>query len=299
MARYFGTNGVRGRFDELTPGLALGLSQAIGAYLCPSGKGRIIVARDCRLTGEALKCAVAAGLSSVGCDVIDLGIASSPTAEFMAKRLNADGCIIVTASHNPPEWNALKVVDGKGVAVSHERGEKIEALLGKPAQASWDKVGRISGYDAAEGDHIQGILRHVDAARIGKRKPKIIVDCGNGTTCSIIPRLLKMLGCDILSLNAHPDGRFPGRPSEPGESNVKELIGLVESSGADAGIAWDGDGDRVVFIDEKGGYVIGDRVFALSILWKAFATNAAGGKPKGDIITTVATSKSAEDVRRI
>jgi phosphomannomutase/phosphoglucomutase len=299
MARYFGTNGVRGRFDELTPALALGLAQAIGTFFKARNKRpetRIIVARDCRLTGEALRCAVASGLASVGCGVIDLGIASSPTAEFMVKKLRADGCIIITASHNPPEWNALKVVDSGGIAVSWERGEEIEELLGKAALVPWDKVGRIEPHDSAEEAHIEEIMRHVDSQGIAERKPKIAVDCGNGTTATIIPRLLKALGCEILSLNSHQDGRFPGRPSEPTEANVKELMALVRSSDADAGIAWDGDGDRVVFVDEKGGYVIGDRVYALSLLWKAEKEKVAGRKPQGDVVTTVATSKAVEDV---
>lgn len=293
MARYFGTNGVRGKFDELAPELALRLSSAIGSYL---GGGKIIVARDCRLTGEVLRSAVVSGLASVGCDVVDLGVASSPTAEFMVKKLKASGCIIITASHNPPEWNALKVVDAKGVAVSHERGEMIEKLLEKPKLASYDKVGRITQHETATEDHISEIVSHVDGGRIAKRKPKIVIDCGNGTAALIAPKLMKMLGCEILSLNSHMDGRFPGRPSEPSEANVKELIALVKSSKSDAGIAWDGDGDRVVFVDETGAYVIGDKAYALSILWKASKLKTQNTKPLGDVVTTVATSKAVEDV---
>lgn len=288
MAKYFGTNGVRGRFDELTPELALRLSQAIGAYF---KGGKIVVARDCRLTGEVLRSAVVAGLSSVGCEVIDLGMASSPTAEYMVKRLAADGCIIISASHNPPEWNALKVVDGKGIAVSRERGEAIEKLMEKPELAAWDNAGKIRIYETGTAEHIEAIKKLTSGDKIAKRKPKIAMDCGNGAASLIAPRLLKELGCEIISLNSHPDGRFPGRPSEPTEANVKELIALVKSIGADAGIAWDGDGDRVVFVDEKGGYVIGDKVYALCMIWKA-----AGKKLKGDVVTTVATSKAVEDV---
>jgi phosphomannomutase / phosphoglucomutase len=299
MARYFGTNGVRGRIDELTPDLARGLSQAAGLYF---KGGRIILARDCRLTGGVLHAAAVAGLASAGCEVMDIGIASSPTAEYMARKLKADGCIIITASHNPPEWNGIKVVDGKGVAVSKERGEGIEALLDAPAgpagggRARVAKPGRVTQHDSATDEHISAIIAQVDAARLRKRRPKIVLDCGNGTAALIAPKLMKALGCEILTLNSHMDGRFPGRPSEPTEANVTALAALVKSSGADAGIAWDGDGDRVIFIDENGGYVIGDKVFALSILWKAEAAAANGGKPKGDIVTTVATSRAAEDV---
>lgn len=278
MAKYFGTNGVRGLFNELDPALAMKIAQAIGRYL----KGKIIVARDCRLTGGTLKASVVSGLASVGCDVIDLGIVSSPTAEFMIKKLKADGCVIITASHNPPEWNAIKVVDGNGIAISKERGEKIEELMDGDL-ASWDKVGRITRYENATKDHINAIKKLVGAVE----KKKIVLDCGNGTAAVIAPALFKELGAEIVTLNSHLDGKFPGRPSEPTKDNVKELIITVKSTNADAGIAWDADGDRVIFVDETGEYVIGDKVFALSILWN---------EKKGDVVTTVATSKAIEDI---
>jgi len=287
---YFGTNGVRGKFNELTPDLALKLSQAIGIYL---GRGRIIVARDCRLTGETLRCAVVAALASVGCKVIDIGIASSPTAEFMIKKLKADGCIIISASHNPPEWNALKVVDGKGVAISKERGLEIEKLLGSVAAVQWDRIGKIERYDTANAEHIEAIKALIDSKKI-KKKPKVILDCGNGTAALIAPKLFRDLGCEVITLNGQMDGTFPGRPSEPTEANVKELIAAVKTKGADAGVAWDGDGDRVIFVDEKGNYVIGDRVYALCVIWKL----GKGTKAGSEIVTTVATSKAVEDVAR-
>jgi phosphomannomutase/phosphoglucomutase len=294
---YFGTNGVRGRFDELSPELALKLAQAIGLYFKTRNTKRetnVLVARDCRLTGEILKDAVISGLASAGCEVIDIDIASSPTAEFMVRRLKAAGCVIVSASHNPPEWNALKVIDGKGVAISKERGAEIENRLEKIELAQWDKVGKITKYEMATADHIEAIAKLMDKKAARKKPKKIVLDCGNGTACLIAPKLFKELGCDILTINSHPDGRFPGRPSEPTEANVKELISLVKSSKADAGVAWDGDGDRVIFVDEKGNYVIGDKVYALSIIWKSIE----GGKNKlnGDIVTTVATSRAVEDV---
>ncbi|MDD5340052.1 MAG: phosphoglucosamine mutase [Candidatus ainarchaeum sp.] len=293
---YFGTNGVRGTFEELPPGLAQRIAQATGLYLAEGaarqgkkGTAKIIVARDCRLTGETYLAAVLAGLSKAGCDAIDIGIASSPTAEYMVKRLGAAGCIIISASHNPPQYNGLKAVDGNGIAISAARGLEIEKLMGRAGNGT----GRATRYDNAAADHAAAIKALVDAGKIRKRRPKIIADCGNGTAVFIALPLLRDLGCDVVPLNGQPDGRFPGRPSEPTEANVKELIAAVKSSGADAGIAWDGDGDRVIFVDEKGNYVIGDRVYALSILWKA-----AGGKLKGDVVTTVATSRAVEDVAK-
>ncbi|VVC02845.1 Phosphoglucomutase/phosphomannomutase [Candidatus Bilamarchaeum dharawalense] len=289
MSKYFGTNGVRGRFNELTPELTLKLSQAIGIYF---KRGKIIVARDCRITGEVLSSCVMAGLVSVGCEVIDIGIASSPTAEFMIKKLKTNGCIIVSASHNPPEWNALKIVDGKGIAISKERGEEIEKLLDRIELSSWDRIGKVKRYGNASEDHVKAILEAIGMLKTKTKKTKIVIDCGNGTAALIAPKLFREMGVEFLSLNSHPDGRFPGRPSEPTEVNVKELLAMVKSSNADAGIAWDGDGDRVIFVDEKGRYVIGDRVYALSIIWKL------NEQKNGDVVTTVATSKAVEDVAR-
>jgi phosphomannomutase/phosphoglucomutase len=290
MSRYFGTNGVRGLFRELGPELALGISRAIGAYF---GGGRVIVARDARLTGECLKHAVIAGLQSAGCHVIDLDYASAPTAEFMVRELKADDLIIITASHNPPEWNALKVVDGNGISVSRERGAEIEALIGKTAPAAWDKIVPVERCGDAISRHISAIEGLVDTTKIRAKKPKLVLDCGNGMAGITAPPLFERLGCDTITINEKVDGRFPGRPSEPTEANVKRLLETVKSSGADAGIAWDGDCDRVVFADENGGYVIGDRVFALCVLWKLGASKAGG-----DIATTVSTSRAAEDVAR-
>jgi len=284
MAKYFGTNGVRGLFNELTPDLALKLAMAIGVFF---KRGKILLARDARLTGECLKHAVVAGLASVGCEVVDLDFASAPTAEFMIKKLKADGLIIITASHNPPEWNALKVVDGKGVTISWERGEEIERMMGNVAPAAWDKVMPAKTYENAIEEHIAAIGKLINRDEIRKRKLKLVLDCGNGMSALIAPKLFEELGCEISVINGKVDGHFPGRPSEPTEVNVAVLMQEVWSREADAGIAWDGDADRVIFVDDLGRFVIGDKVLALCVLWKL-------GKQKGDIAITVSTSKAAQ-----
>ncbi|NYZ76746.1 phosphoglucosamine mutase [Candidatus Micrarchaeota archaeon] len=288
MAKYFGTNGVRGKFDEFTPELALTLARATGAYL---KRGKIIVARDGRLTSETLRNAIVAGLMGVGCEVIDIGIAPSPVAEFLIRKHDANGAIMITASHNPPEWNGMKVVDGKGISVSRERGEEIEKLIGKTEAAPWDKVGGFCRCGDFIREYLDAVKKEVKAGKIAKRKPKLVLDCGNGTASVIAPELFRELGCEIVLMNQEIDGRFPGRPSEPTRENVKELIAKVPKEKADVGIAWDGDCDRVVLVDEKGEYVIGDRVFALCALLRL-------REKKGDIVTTVATSKAIEDIAK-
>ena len=286
VANYFGTNGVRGKFNKLGPELALKVAQAVGMYF---NRGKIILAKDGRLTGEVIGNVVSAGLMSVGCDVVDLGFAPAPTAEYMVKKLEADGCIIITASHNPPEWNALKVVDSKGIAVSKERGEEIEKLMENIVPAEWNKTGSIVPHPDAIKQHMDAIKENVNAQQIRARGPKIVLDCGNGMASLISPQVLAELGAEVVVINGSVDGRFPGRPSEPTEKNVAELIKRVARENADAGIAWDGDADRVVFVDETGNYVIGDKVFALSVLWKL-------EEKKGNIVTTVATSRAAEEI---
>ncbi len=288
MVRYFGTNGARGTFEQMTPELAMRLAHVIGLYL---KKGKILVARDGRLTGETLNHAVVSGLLSAGCSVIDLGMVSSPTAEYMVRKLGAGGLIIITASHNPPEWNGLKVVDSKGVAVSKERGEEIEKLMEKPKLAEWDRLGKLRHHEAAAEEHIKEILSHIDVEKVRKKKPRIVLDCGNGMASLIAPKLFTGMGCEVIPLNSHVDGKFPGRPSEPSEGNVKEMLALVRETKADAGIAWDGDADRVIFADEKGRFIIGDKVFALCVLLKL------RGK-KGRVVTTVATSLAIEDIAK-
>ena len=287
MAKYFGTNGIRGTFGVLTPQFALKAAQAIGVYF---KRGKILVGRDHRLTSPTLHKAVVSGLESVGCEVLDLGIVTTPTAEFMVERLKPKGLIIITASHNPPDWNALKVIDGEGVAVSKERGEEIEELIdGKIELAEWDKAGNTSVYEGATEEHLEAILREVNVEKIREKKIKVVLDCANGVPALIGPELFKRLGCEISIINGEIDGRFPGRPSEPREENIQELLRKVKEMGADMGIAWDGDGDRVVLVDEKGNFIVGDRVFALSALLKL-------KEKKGPLVTTVATSKAVEDV---
>lgn len=286
MAKYFGTNGIRGTIDTVGPELALKAAQAIGAYF---GGGKVLVARDHRLTGEVLRNAVVAGLQSVGCEVVDLGIVTSPTAEFMLKKLKADALIIITASHNPPEYNGLKVIDGKGISISKERGEEIEKLIGNVKMAEWDAIRPATRHDNSIREHMDAMKKLLHPEKIAKKKPFLVLDLGNGTTSTIAPQFFKELGCRILTINSHMDGHFPGRPSEPREENIQELIKIVKETRADAGIAWDGDGDRVVFVDEKGNFVVGDKVYALSVLLKL-------REKKGDVLTTVATSKAVEDV---
>ncbi|MFH1447974.1 MAG: phosphoglucosamine mutase [Candidatus Micrarchaeota archaeon] len=291
MAKYFGTNGIRARLDVLTPEFISRMSFAFGIW---SKRGKILLARDTRISGPMLKHSAISGLISAGCEVIDLGIAPAPTVEFMVKRLGASGAITITASHNPPEWNALKFVDGDSVAVSWERGEEIEKIFEdtNAPRADWNKLGKVTIYQSSIDEHISAISDYVDIPSIKKRNPLLMLDCANGTASFFAPKLFRKLGCRILTLNAQPDGFFPGHNSEPTKENLSDLISCVKSTGAVMGIAWDGDCDRVIFIDEKGGYIIGDKSYAISVDIALRETKLKNPK----VVTTVATTDMIKDI---
>ncbi|VVB58576.1 Phosphoglucomutase/phosphomannomutase [Candidatus Anstonella stagnisolia] len=285
----FGTNGIRGRINELTPSAALEFSAAFAQWSGGVGK-TIILGRDMRLTSPMLFAAAKAGALRSGANVLDIGLASSPTCEYILHSKKADGLIIVTASHNPPEWNALKFVDKNGVGISRERGkgiEKIAAAGAKPVE--WKKIGKCIEYPDACKGHTNAMLKLLNVPAIKSRSLSVVLDCGNGTAATVAPQLFKALGCNVALLNEKIDGTFPSRPSEPTEANLQNLISKVKETHADLGIGWDGDSDRVIFIDEKARWIVGDKGFAISA---ALALQ----KKKGSIVTTVATSKVIEDV---
>ncbi|VVB66709.1 Phosphoglucomutase/phosphomannomutase [Candidatus Gugararchaeum adminiculabundum] len=292
-AKLFGTNGIRAKLDVLNPDLALCASKGFATYV---NCGKILVCRDMRLTGEMLESAVISGLISSGAAVIKLGITPAPTAQLAIKKLSANGCINITASHNPPEWNALKFYDSKTVSISRERGAQIEAIMnsGKFKSADWSSIGKISSYENACSDHARAILNFINLVKIKKAKKKVIIDYGNGTGSLVMPLVFAQFGWETIPLNSQLDGTFPGRPSEPTEANLSTLISQVKSQRADLGIAFDGDADRVIFIDEKGTFIFGDKTFALCVKNKLAQTGAKGGS----VVTTVATSRAVEDIAK-
>jgi len=298
MALSFGTNGVRGTLDQLTPLEAVRFSKAFALWLSKQlgKKPTVVLAHDHRLTSPLLHHACASGLISGGADVTDIGMASSPTAEIMLHKLGCDGAIIVTASHNPPEWNALKFVDWRGVAISHEKGAEISGFLESQGVA-FDKIGKIAHLEGASETHKRLVLSNIDAKAFSKRNLKVVIDCANGTAVLVAPYIFSELGCELITLNSHADGHFPGRLSEPTEANLKDLIACVVECKADMGIAFDGDCDRVIFVDEKGTWIVGDKGLAISLAI-ALEHNARSPKPVKSpvVVSTVATSKAVEGV---
>ncbi|HDO19548.1 MAG TPA: phosphoglucosamine mutase [Thermoplasmatales archaeon] len=294
MTRLFGTNGVRGVVNEdMTGELALSLGGAIGTYFKNfKDRPRIAIGTDARLSNNMLKSACTSGLLSVGCDVVDLGILPTPTLQFAVKERDFDAGVIVTASHNPPQFNGIKVIDGDGTELAKEQEEKIEEIYFNNAmdKAPWNKVGNLSTWNGAVDLYKDSIISKVDRKAISDKNFHVVIDCGNGAGAVVAPDMLRELGCRVTELNCELDGLFRGRPSEPIPENLGELMKLVRETGADLGIAQDGDADRAIFVDEKGNFVFGDQSF--SLLAKYVVEMNRGGI----VVTPVSTSSSLEEV---
>jgi phosphomannomutase/phosphoglucomutase len=287
----FGTNGVRGiANEELTADMALNLGKVIGTLR----KGRIAVAMDARTSSAMLKSAVLAGIMSTGSDAVDVGIAPTPALQYYVKvRKEVTGGVIVTASHNPREYNGIKFVHSDGTEFTREMDEESEKTYKSKRfdRVSWDKVGQLY-HDECNRLYIDGILDKVDVDAISEAKFRVAVDCGNGAGCMTTPPLLKRLGCDVISINAHPDGRFPARNPEPVDEALDLLKKLVVESKANLGVAHDGDADRAVFVDEKGQFISEDVMLAL--MAKYYVEKHGGGV----VVTPVSSSKCVEDAVR-
>jgi len=292
MTRLFGTNGIRGVVGkDMTADLAVRVGRAIGTFF---EGGLVALARDTRLSGPMLSRAVAAGLMAAGCDVIDLGVLPTPAAQYYVhERGDLRGGVVITASHNPREFNGIKAIDALGMEMRREDEERIEALYFEDRSRSvdWSAVGSLRQDTTAADRYLDGILAKVDAEAIRKRAFTVVADPGNGAGCVTTPFLLRALGCRVLTLNGQPDGAFPGRPPEPTEDHLGDLKRLVPEAHADLGVAHDGDADRAIFLDERGVFLHGDRSLAL-------LARAALRKRAGVVVTPVSTSSLLDDVVR-
>jgi phosphomannomutase/phosphoglucomutase len=294
MTRLFGTNGIRGVVnEEMTGELALGIGMAWGAWLRKTiQRPRVALGSDARVSRDMLKSAIAAGLLSTGCDVVDVGLLPTPALQYLVKTKSYDSGVIITASHNPPEFNGIKGVAGDGTEFSKEVEEQIEQLYFSRdfLVADWKQVGAAATWDGAITLYLEAILSAVDAELIKKQHFHVAVDCGNGAGAVVSPVLLKKLGCTVTPVFCEADGTFPGRPSEPLQENLKQLILTVNDADVVFGVAQDGDADRAIFIDEQGQYIWGDQ--SLSLVGKDIIKENRGGIA----VTPVTTSSCFEEV---
>jgi phosphoglucosamine mutase len=282
----FGTSGIRGPVgDEVTAALALELGRAVAA----DGYGRVVVGHDARTTSPTLADAVAAGLREAGADVIDVGQAATPTIARAVGWRGADAGVAVTASHNPPADNGFKLWQPSGQAFDGSQRERIADLIERDGShlADWDAFGTREPWPAATDRHVQALVDAADEAPVDDLH--VVVDVGNGVG-GATARALRRLGARVETLNAQPDGHFPGRPSEPTAEHCRSLARHVEGGDADLGIAHDGDADRTMAVDETGEFVTGDRLLALF----ARSTVAAGDVVAAPINTSMAVDRALE-----
>ena len=232
------------------------------------------------------------GLLSAGCTVHTIGMAPTPTIQFAVKHFGMDGGVVITASHNPPEYNGIKVLRPDGVELSREQELEVEEIFfeAKFRPASWSSIGSVRELKGAVEAYVEAVKDHVDVEAIRKASFKIALDPANGV--GVIPalKLLRDLGCQVLLINGEIDGRFPGRHPEPKPENLTALSKLVAMSKGDLGVAYDGDADRSIFVDELGRIHWGDRSFAIVVKW--FLTK----EPGETIVTPVSSSSLVKEV---
>jgi len=287
---YISTSGTRGIIGEgLRPDVALRFGIAFGRF-CHAGRGAL--GRDTRPSGEMLKSAFCAGLLSVGADVVDLGVCPTPTLKIAVGEGEFAGGTIITASHNPPEWNGLKFITSDGMYADEESGGKLLELydLGDASFATWDSVGEMSPGEGFIERHIEKVLQIsiIDVDLIRSARFKVVLDPCNGAGALICPELLERFGCDVTVINGSPDGRFAHMP-EPLPENLSELCRAVKEVGADIGLAVDPDADRLAMVSDEG-EAIGEE-YTL-----AFAAKLVLGKLGGTVVANVSTSSMIDDI---
>ncbi len=275
--KLFGSSGIRGLVNQdITAELAMDIGCVLGSL-----HNRVVIGHDTRVSRHLFLHAVTSGLLSAGCGVAWTGMVTTPTLAYAARTFDCG--VMITASHNPPEFNGIKFFNPDGSGFGVPQMEEIEEMIETRdfKSANWKEIKTPTPYKNAVGEHMDEIIRNTP-----KMDLKVVVDAGSGAASTITPYLLSELGCRVITLNCQPDGLFPGRPSEPSEENLAALMDTVVASDADLGIAHDGDADRMVAVDEKGIYAGGDALLALF----------AGFEVKKSIVVPVNASMAVDDV---
>jgi len=261
--RLFGTNGVRGIFGrEFEFDLITNLSYSLATFF---KNGKILIGQDARLSSPIIARLVSSAINSAGLDVWDAGIIPTPCLQFATKKYRYSGGIMITASHNPPQYNGIKPIASDGVELSREAELKVEKIYLEKKFSRTDGLGILYKEDNILNPYLDAVLSLVNSDKIRERKFKVIMDLGNGVQALVAPLLLRRLGCEVVTINGDLDGAFPARGSEPTVSNLDPLCEIVRDLDADFGVAYDGDGDRSIFCDEKGIVYPGDKTGALLV----------------------------------
>ncbi|MBN2424253.1 MAG: phosphoglucosamine mutase [Calditrichaceae bacterium] len=285
-------SGIRGEIGStLTPAVIEKYSLAFAEFI---QGGKVVLGRDSRVSGPFMADIVKGCLVAAGCEVIDIGIVPTPTVQLEIEHHKANGGIALTASHNPIQWNGIKLMGGNGRFLSPENAQKVFDLADAGVQPlrSWDKLGRIVTDDQANHRHIQKVLAlsYLDVEKIRKRRFKVVIDTVNGAGGMIMPDLLKELGCEVIAINQEPNGVFAHTP-EPLPENLTQLSEKITATGADLGFAVDPDVDRLAIVDNNG-RPIGEEytlVIAVKLIFN---------KKMGRMVVNMSTSRASEDIAR-
>ena len=258
MAKFFGTNGIRGVFSkDFTLEFVHDMTLAIGTHF---GKGPILIGFDGRESSPIISKIVSSSLNSIGIDCNIAGIIPTPCLEFAVKTLGYSGGMMITASHNPPQYNGIKPAAKDGVEISREDELVIENIYLKKNWIKKPKDWGTTGKEERTIDtYLKGIISQIDSKLIESKRFKVALDLGNGAQAVSAPDFCKLIQCKTFLVNQNIDGKFPGRGSEPTPQNLSELSKIVIENNADVGIAFDGDGDRSIFCDNKGNILTGDK----------------------------------------
>jgi len=285
-----GISGVRGIVGEsLTPELVVSFAQAFGTYL---DSGRILVCRDTRASGPMVQAAVVSGLLSAGCEVVDLGVAPTPSLQLAVRWLGAQGGVSITGGHNPASWNALKFVRGDGLYLNTTQAEELLDIVhqGEYEKATWDRIRTGVVEQDAIGHHLEVLAAAFDVDAARRRGLRVAVDCCNGASSLLSPRWLELLGCTVLAVNDDPSAPFPHRP-EPKPETMAQLKAVVRAGGADIGFAHDADGERLGLVTADGVALSEERTLTL-------ATAIALSQVPGAVVTNVSTTRAVDEVAK-
>ncbi len=282
--KLFGTDGVRWIVDREAPDFVLRLAIAIATRF-PRGS-RVLVGKDGRLGNSAIYGTVVSGLATAGSKVYDAGFIPTPALQFCVKEFGFDYGVVVTASHNPPEWVGVKLVLNDGIEAPPQVDAEVEEILFKSKfrVVPWNDIRSIERFDIAIEHYINSVKRNVDAEKLKRKELKVVVDCANSVSTLTTPRVLRELGLKVITINADIDR--PYRPYEPTSETLVDLMNIVKAVHADFGVAHDGDGDRAIFVDNKGQFISGD---ISAIILSNYIASKNPDLPK-KVVTAISTS---------
>lgn len=283
-------SGIRGLIgDGLEPEVIVKYTSAYAEFI---GSGTVVVGRDSRISGEMVRSIVCGTLTAKGINVIDIGVCPTPTVQYTVKTLNAQGGIAISASHNPNEWNALKLLNSTGQFMTPDENVKLQEIISNfnPVYKTWDKLGTYSLYKEGLERHKKDVLALpiLNLEAIRKRNFKVLLDCVNGAGYTVIPQLLRDLGCTVIERNCESTGIFPRLP-EPLPENLVDTMKAVKENNVDLGVVVDPDVDRLVLITEKGEPFIEENTIA-------HITRLVLSKTPGSAVVNLSTTRAVDDI---